>query len=115
MVMQTLSAFKVPPGASAAIADSASAIIVMALATLDGAVDDAEGLASEPPVRMPPNFDRWYLVWDGERHDFQNAVDAYFASDDAAPAAVILNLRRLAKTILERAGQPLWRVVKVKD
>lgn len=112
LVMQTLSAFKVPPGASAAIAESASAIIVMALANLDHAVHDPDGLASEPPVRTPPSFDHWYMVWDGNQHSFESAVDAYFASDEASPALIVLNLRGLAKTVLERAGQPLWRVVK---
>lgn len=115
LVMQTLSNFKVPPSASSAIADSASAIIVMALAKNPGAIDDPEGFADEPPVRTPPGFDRWYLVWDGSGHEFVSAVDAYFASDAAAPATVILNLRSLADTILDRAGCPLWRVVKEKD
>ncbi|MGE8127876.1 hypothetical protein ACQKQD_12945 [Methylobacterium sp. NPDC080182] len=115
LVMQSLAAFKVPPSASAAIADSASAIIVMALAKIEGAVEDPEGLANEPPVRAPPGFDRWYLVWDGNGHEFVSAVDAYFASDSVPPATVVLNLRSLADTILDRAGCPLWRVVKQKD
>ncbi len=72
-------------------------------------------MANEPPVRAPPGFDRWYLVWDGNKHEFVSAVDAYFASDSAPAASVILNLRSLAATILDRAGCPLWRVVKLKD
>lgn len=115
LVMQSLAAFKVPPSVSAGIADSASTIIVMALAKIEGAVEDPEGLANESPVRTPPGFDRWYLVWDGDKHEFVSAVDAYFASDSAPVASVILNLRSLADTILDRAGCPLWRVVKQRD
>lgn len=116
LTMKTLSDFGVPPSASGDIADSASAIISAWAASCPGAVHDPENLSKgEPPVHMPERLPSW-LTWSQQDQSF--AFDVALTFSDyltAPPAIVVLNLRRLASTLIERANRPLWRVVEIED
>jgi len=119
LVLQALSDRGVPPATVKAIATSAASAAVAIAAWAQqcpGAVVDSH-LADELPIKTAPDFlsRNRYLVWDGIKASFQKDLSTFFDSGsipaETRAAAVILDLKSLAETLVQRAGA-LWTVVQ---
>lgn len=108
----------IPPSTSADIAKSAGVLILLFAQNVSGAVHDPESRAihEAAPLPYPPGMRRRFLIAYGKsknKFSFENDLTAFYAgkSDADLTAAIVLDLQRLAETLCERAGRPLWHVV----
>jgi hypothetical protein len=107
----------IPPSTSTDIAKSAGVLILLFAQDVPGAIADPENLArGEKPIKYPPGMRKRFLIAYGKSKNefsFENDLTAFYGGKGAdLTAAIVLDLQRLAETLCERAGRPLWHVVE---
>jgi hypothetical protein len=109
----------IPPSTSTGIAKSAGVLILLFAQDVSGAIADPENLAQgEKPIKYQTGMRKRFLIAYGKSKNefiFENDLTAFYAGKGAADltAAIVLDLQRLAETLCERPGRPLWKVVEV--
>jgi hypothetical protein len=119
LVLQKMKDRGIPPSVSTRTAKSAAVIVAWWAQQVPGAVDDPFDLAgNELPIKASPAMATRRFLVVGSKTEALDDLTAVFGKNETSADfanSIVLDLRSLARILVERAGRPLWSVEKVAD